>query len=138
MQQIPVNTIRKITAVISVFAVLVLNFSAVIQCGAMLFEKDCCHITNTVKPCCLKSYKITFEERIAGHCGCSIKESQTPADLYNDLLAGQNKSYSKTQIDSEAVSADLLQGADISFTENYSPPEISKTNTYLCNMNLRI
>jgi len=132
------NTTRKITSVIAIIAVIVLNFSAVVQCGMMLMNDDCCHITNTVKPCCAKNQKVTFNESITRHCGCSIKESQQPVDLYADLASGQYKNFSHSSIDFELSHSALSTSQSDIRSANYSPPIICGNDTYLANMNLRI
>ncbi len=132
------NIMKKITSVIAIIAVIVLNFSAVVQCGMMLMNDDCCHITNTVKPCCVKNQKITFDQSITRHCGCSINESQQPVDLYTDLASNQHKNFSNSTIDFEFLSSIISATHSDIRSANYSPPIICSNDTYLSNMNLRI
>jgi hypothetical protein len=132
------NMTKKITSVIAIIAVSALNFSAVVQCGMMLVNDDCCHITNSVKPCCIKNQKIIFDERITGHCGCSVNGSRQPVDLYADFTSSQYKNFSHSSIDFEFTNSTLLMSHGDIRSENYSPPIICGNDTYLANMNLRI
>jgi hypothetical protein len=132
------NIFRKTTAITAILAVVMLNFSAVVQCGQMLVEDDCCHITNTIKPCCLNNAKVTVTERFTSHCGCSMKESGHTADMYVDLSSARNKNVSHYSIDLEHSELSLSFIARDKQTENYSPPININGNIYLHNMNLRI
>ena len=129
---------KKAVSVIAVFAVILLNFSSVVQCGSMLLEDDCCHKTNIIKPCCAKNVKITSDPRIKGHCGCNMKESQQSGDLYIDLSNGYNRNSLNTTADIEFSKSENLIINNNYFSSNYSPPEISQGEVYLLNMNLRI
>lgn len=132
------NTIHKVTAFTAILAVVLLNFSAVVQCGQMLIHDDCCHITKTIKPCCLKSTKVTLNERFTSSCGCTMKEAQQPADMYTDVISGYHKNLSHASIDIENASSEIFQSQNNFITAYYSPPIISAGSIYLTNMNLRI
>jgi len=138
MKELLVNITRRTTAIIAVAAVIMLNLSSVIQCVQMLIEDDCCHITNTVKPCCLKNVKITLNERFTGSCGCTMKEAQQPVDMYTDLLTGYHKNPSSASIELESTSTEIFHAYFSVQTAYYSPPLISDQSLYLTNMNLRI
>ena len=138
MKEFLVNITRRTTAIIAVAAVIMLNLSSVILCGQMLIEDDCCHITNTIKPCCLKNVKITLNERFTGSCGCTMKEAQQPADMYIDLSSGQHKGSNYSLTDFELINPIFSSVQNDVQTENYSPPLITNNVVYLTNMNLRI
>jgi hypothetical protein len=138
MRKILANIFHKTTAITAILAVVMLNFSAVLQCGQMLIEDDCCHITNTVKPCCLNNAKVTVTERFTSHCGCSMKESGHNADMYADLSSGRYKNTSQSSIELKYSDLPLSSIQRDLQTENYSPPIVIYGNVYLYNMNLRI
>jgi hypothetical protein len=131
------NITGKFVSVTAVFAVIMLNLSAVVQCGNMLINDDCCHVKNLVKPCCVKNLKITANHRITGHCGCSIKEAQQ-VDLYIDLSSNNHKNSKAGVTEFENYSTDLTSYNTDIRSENYSPPVFSENDVYLTNLSLRI
>jgi hypothetical protein len=132
------NTFHKTAALTAIIAVIMLNFSAVIQCGSMLINDDCCHVTNTVKPCCAKNIKVTVTERFTNHCGCSMQETQQPADMYIDLSSIYKNNYSYSLIDIVYFNSYTSSIQNDIQTQNYSPPITAECDLYLTNMNLRI
>jgi len=129
---------RKLTVTIAIIAVVMLNFSAVIQCGKMLIDDDCCHTVNSVKSCCAKTLQITVGERITGHCGCSIQQTQQPVDIYIDLSSNHHKNYSNNLGDFEPIYSNISSIQNDIQSENYSPPIITSNDVYLTILNLRI
>ena len=123
---------------ITAFSVLTLNFAAFLHCSVINMDDDCCHVTHTVKKCCAKNLKITFNERITSHCGCSVNQSPAASDLYNDLKNSSQLIHQKALINSlsysEEISSELLK-KNYAF---YSPPQKYQTDTYLTNLSIRI
>lgn len=138
MAEIIKNITKKTAALAAVFAVILLNFSSIVQCGKMFLDDDCCHTQNLVKPCCVKHLKITSDPRITGNCGCSMKESHQNPDMYLDISSNQhrqniqNLNYSDVLNEMESVSVKS------SSNQYYSPPGLYSADIYLSNMNLRI
>jgi hypothetical protein len=138
MQDTIRNIYSKTVALTAIIAVILLNFTAVVNCGGMFVNENCCHTTNIVKPCCVKNLKITADERLTGACGCSMKEAPQKTDLYNDISTYQNRNQAQKILlpaVTEEVNAAALQ---IKEQKYYSPPEYQTPDTYLKNMNLRI
>ncbi len=132
------NIIRKSLSALIAFSVLTLNLTGLLVCSSLTMGDDCCHITKIVKPCCVKNMKITFNERISGHCGCTMEESQQTTDLYTDL---KNSNINHTSRDVQYTSSneagyhpDMINR----FTAEYSPPLKYFTDSYLSNSVLRI
>lgn len=119
-----------------VFSVLALNVSAISHCSLMLQDEGCCHKEKTVKSCCVKNLKINVD-RISGHCGCNMKETQQPSDLYSDLASSSNAKFHKVIEFFEIPFSDFDSQAQYNVVE-YSPPESGGPNIYLTNLNLRI
>lgn len=132
------NIITKSTALIAVFAVILLNFSSVVHCSSMLLDNDCCHTQNLVKPCCVKHVKITTGERITGNCGCTMKEVQQHPDLYADISFGQYTPNTQKLFYSEALNDIPYNLFNALINEYHSPPDLYLADIYLSNMNLRI
>lgn len=132
------NIIRKSLSAFIAISVLTLNFSGLLVCTSLTMSEDCCHITKIVKSCCAKNTKIVLDERISGHCGCFMEESQQTADLYNDL----NNSNSNISSRDFQFSSIIETGYDpelISrFTAEYSPPLKDHKDSYLRNLSIRI
>lgn len=136
------DSMKNITkASLSIFiaiSVLTLNLSGLLLCTSLTMSEDCCHITKQVKSCCKKNVKIILDERISGHCGCTMQESQQTADLYNDL------NNLNTQLNSRAISYNSIVETGYHpelisiFTANYSPPIKYFKDTYLTNLTIRI
>ena len=138
MQIMLKNTIRTSLILLTVISVLTLNLSGLLSCTSLTMGDDCCHVNKIVKPCCVKSLKITFKERITGHCGCTMEESQQAADLYTDL---KNSNINHTSRDIQYVSsieAGYHPESMNRFTSEYSPPLKYNTDSYLTNSVLRI
>ena len=138
MQNMLKNTIRTSLIVLTVISVFTLNLSGLLSCTSLTMSDDCCHITKIVKPCCVKSLKITFEERITGHCGCTMSESQQAADLFTDL---KNSNINHTSRDiqySSSIQAGYHPESMNRFTSEYSPLLKYNKDTYLTNSVLRI
>lgn len=132
------NTAHKTLVYISIFGLVVLNLSGVVQCSGMLIKDNCCHTQNLVKPCCVKNLKVTVNERITSNCGCSMKEAPQNPDLYNDFSSYQNRTpvqnFSFSVLNYETFSASVFAFESV----NHSPPVFYASETYLTNMNLRI
>ncbi len=133
------KNITKITLSVSVaISVLTLNMGNFLHCSELTMEEDCCHITQKVKQCCLKHLKITLKERISGHCGCSVNETQQAADLYHDLKNSNSNLTSRTIQYSSPAKTGFHPGMISNFTQNYSPPAEFSTDIYISNSILRI
>lgn len=133
------RNIAKITlSVLVASSVLTLNFGTFMQCSELTMEDDCCHITQKVKQCCIKHLKITLDERISGHCGCTINATQQAADLYHDLKNSNSNASSRTIQYSSLVQSGFHPEFISNFTQDYSPPPKYSTDTYLSNSILRI
>lgn len=131
------NIASKVFIFIVAFAVLTINIPSLLLCSNMLVKNDCCHLQKTVKSCCVKHIKITFNERITGHCGCSINGSQPASDMYIDL--------STSHLTIQKITKDFELAENYSFSaETFVRPQVclppirSVTDTYLTNLNLRI
>lgn len=137
MQNLLKNTAKLSLTVIVAFSVFMLNFSSFIHCSNVSLEDDCCHKTRTIKSCCLKHTKITFNERISSHCGCSVNQSNKPGDLFTDL---KNNSSSLTVRNINYITStdgtELLKTSSV-FT-SYSPPLFYSSDKYLNILSLRI
>lgn len=124
-------------SIILVFSVFALNIAGVINCSASI-EGNCCHTSNMVKPCCVKNLKITSDDRLSAHCGCSMKETGQMADLYIELKTSSSNLTSKI-VDNvaltETASFFLSNAGNIPV---YSPPPVNLKDTYLYNLSLRI
>ncbi len=131
------NIARKVFVFIVAFAVLTINISSVVLCSNMIEGNDCCHLQKTVKSCCIKHLKITFNERITGHCGCTVKESQAASDMFIDLSVS-HQSVQKTTKDFEPAENYSFSAETFFRPQIYLPPIRSVTDTYLANLNLRI
>src|SRR4249919_2981894 len=116
------NIIRKTLSALIAVSVLTLNLSGILQCTSLTMSEDCCHITQIVKPCCAKNLKITFKERITGHCGCTMEESQQTADLYNDVKYSNPTVNSKILNYPSSVETGYHTGLIQRITNEYSPP----------------
>ena len=137
MRELLRNIARKILFVFIAFAVLTINIPSLIYCSNLIAGDECCHIQKTVKPCCVKKLKITFDERISGHCGCTMKESPAASDMFIDLSVNQPLTQKAVKDfepeENYSFSAETFYKAHI-----YLPPIRSVTETYLTNLNLRI
>lgn len=132
------NIIRKTFIAVIAVSVLTLNLSGLLVCTSLTMGDDCCHVTKKVKPCCVKKMKITFSERISGHCGCTMEESQQTADLYTDIHKS-NPNHTSHNIQYSAVVENGYHPEFINrFTSEYSPPVKDLKNIYLTNSVLRI
>ena len=125
-------------AAILILSVVTLNIPFLLNCSKLVTEGDCCHIQNTVKPCCIKNLKITSEERLSGNCGCSMKESQQAADMFTDLQFGSTSKIQKTQFAYEIINSVFDSNTGTSKANEYSPPNFTSIDVYLSNLNLRI
>ena len=132
------NIIRKTLSALIAVSVLTLNLSGILQCTSLTMTDDCCHITKIVKPCCAKNLKITFKERITGHCGCTMEESQQTADLYNDVKYSNHTVNSKVVQYNSAVEAGYHPELIRINTSDYSPPVKDCRGSYLENLSIRI
>lgn len=138
MQDLLKNITKITLSVLVACSVLTLNLGNFLQCSELTMEEDCCHITQKVKQCCVKHIKVTLNERISGHCGCTVNETQQTADLYHDLKNSNSNLTSRIiqySSPAETGSHPELIG---NFTRNYSPPQKYCTDTYLSNSILRI
>ena len=132
------NIIRKTLSAFIAISVLTLNLSGILQCTSLTMAGDCCHITKIVKPCCAKNLKITFKQRISGHCGCTMQESQQTADLYNDLKSSNTNTDSRALQYNSAVETGFHPEFIRGNVSEYSPPVKNSKDTYLTNLSIRI
>lgn len=138
MQKILKNTIRISLITLTAFSVLTLNLPGLLLCSSITMGDDCCHITKIVKPCCIKNMMITFNERVTGHCGCNMEESQQTADLYTDLKSSSINHTSRDIQYASSIEAGYHPEQVNRFTSEYSPPLKYFTDSYLANSVLRI
>lgn len=138
MQSMLKNTIRLTLIAVTVFSVLTLNLSGLLSCTSLTMSYDCCHITKIVKPCCVKNLKITFKERISGHCGCTMDESQQAADLYNDINSSGVKHISRDFSNSSITMSPWQTESSGCYATEYTPPPNYRGEIYLTNSVLRI
>lgn len=138
MQDLLKNITKITLSVLVAFSVLTLNMGSLLHCSELTMEEDCCHITQKVKQCCIKHLKITLNERISSHCGCTVNETQQAADLYHDLKNSNSNLTSRTIQYSLPVETGFHTELIGNFTQNYSPPRKYSTDTYLSNSILRI
>lgn len=131
------NTAKISLTVLVAFSVLLLNFSNFIYCSAGKMNDDCCHKSRTIKTCCLKYSKITLNERISSHCGCTFNNASMPGDLYSELNNNSSKNISRLAIYITASFIMQPETASLDLTD-YSPPVILSTEIYLNNLSLRI
>jgi hypothetical protein len=138
MQVILKNIVKISLSALIAISVLTLNLSGLLMCSSITMNEDCCHVTKTVKSCCVKKMKITFAERIKGHCGCSVQESQQTADLYHDLK--NSNSYSSTRDAQYTSTIETGYHPELisRFTAEYSPPPMDLKDSYLINLSIRI
>lgn len=128
----------RMIAAAMILAVFSLNIPQFIHCSMIMAEDDCCHVQNTIKPCCVKNVKLIASERITGHCGCSYKETQLPSDLYTDIL--KSSSAKENRISALSVLPNsVLVYESITYTSvYYSPPDNKPVSICISNLNLRI
>lgn len=138
MQDLLKNITKITLSVLVACSVLTLNLGNFLQCSELTMEEDCCHITQKVKQCCIKHLKITLDERISGHCGCTVNETQQTADLYHDLKNSNSNLTSRVIQYSSPAETGFHPELIGNFTQNYSPPQKYSTGTYLSNSILRI
>ncbi|NOS84203.1 MAG: hypothetical protein HOP31_03595 [Ignavibacteria bacterium] len=138
MQDLLKNITKVTFSVLVACSVFTLNMGNFMQCSELTMEEDCCHITQKVKQCCIKHLKITLKERISGHCGCTVNETQQTADLYHDLKNSNSNLTSRTIQYSSPVETGFHPELISNFTQNYSPPTEFSTDRYLSNSILRI
>ncbi len=136
MNRLKLHNGLRILSGLLVFSVLTLNISAITHCSLMLQDEGCCHTEKTVKSCCVKKLKINVD-RISGHCGCNMKETQQPSDLYTDLANSSNSKFHKVIEFFEFPFSDIDSQGQFHVVK-YSPPESGGPNIYLTNLNLRI
>lgn len=133
------KNITKLTlSVLTAFSVFTLNFSSFVHCSALNTSDECCHVTHTVKKCCAKNQKITLNERITSHCGCSVKQAPPATDLYNDLKNSGQFSNQKFLLNNSSSNAEILNVIHSNKIIFYSPPQKYQTDTYLTNLAIRI
>jgi hypothetical protein len=138
MQAILKKIIHRSLSVFIAISVLTLNLSGLLQCSTFMMADDCCHIVKIVKPCCAKNLKITFEERVSGHCGCTIQESSQSADLYNDIKNSNSNLTSRAVQYNSAIESGFHPVFTGNITPAYSPPVKNFKDSYLTNLSLRI
>ena len=133
------KNITKISlSILTAIAVLTLNLTAFVHCSAISMSDDCCHVTQTVKKCCAKNLKITVNERISAHCGCSMKQAPAASDLYIELKNSTRENNTNQQ-QYESIAGDLFSSASIhKNTTEYSPPNNYQSEIYLTNLSIRI
>ena len=138
MQDLFRNITKISLSVLVACSVLTLNLGNFLQCSELTMEDDCCHITQKVKQCCIKHLKITLDERISGHCGCSMQETQQAGDLYHDIKNSNTNVSNRTIQYGSLVQSGFHPELISNFTQDYSPPLKYSTDTYLSNSILRI
>ncbi len=133
------KNITKISlSIITAFGVLTLNFTAFVHCSSISMSDDCCHVTQTVKKCCAKNLKITVNERISAHCGCSMKQGPAATDLYIELK-NPTRENNTNKLQYESVAGILISSTAINIiTPEYSPPKNYQSDIYLTNLSIRI
>lgn len=137
MQNLLKNTAKLSLTLIVAVSVFMLNFAGIFHCTSQKSEEDCCHQTKTIKSCCLKHTKITLNERISSHCGCTVNQSNKPGDLFTDL---KNNSTSLSVRFTQYITFSedsVLFKATLEFT-SYSPPLFYSSDKYLNILSLRI
>jgi len=132
MHKLLINITKYTVSAVLAISILALNLGSLIHCSAQSMEDNCCHITNKIKSCCVKHYKVTSDPRITKHCGCDMSESQQPSDLYsNDIKNSDHRLSGK----SVASYSDDQQSFNSSQTGPslicYSPPDRNRSGTYL-------
>jgi len=138
MRNLLKNIAKPTLSVLVACSVLMLNWYTYRQCSEASMEDGCCHITQKVKQCCIKHLKITLKERISGHCGCTVNETQQTADLYHDLKNSNSNLASRIIQYCSLAETGFHPELIGDFTRNYSPPLKYSTDTYLSNSILRI
>jgi hypothetical protein len=137
--QVILNNIVKISlSALIAFSVLTLNLTGLLQCSSHSMNEDCCHVTKTVKSCCVKKMNITFAERIKGHCGCTVNQNQQTADLYHDLKNSNTYSSSRDAQYTSTIETGYHPELISRFTSEYSPPTMDLKDSYLINLSIRI
>lgn len=126
----------KLVVLLLVFGVITLNAADYGHCSKMAASDGCCHVQNTVKSCCVKNVKVTFNERLTAHCGCTMNEAPQNPDLYIDMGSNSssridNAQQLNTYCNSESNEINVS-------SKYYSPPPKTGGNTYLAINNLRI
>ncbi|HMQ79264.1 MAG TPA: hypothetical protein PKE39_10275 [Ignavibacteria bacterium] len=138
MRNLLKNITKTALSVLIACSVLMLNWGTFRHCTEGSMEDNCCHVTKTVKQCCIKHLKLTLNERISGHCGCTVNETQQTADLYHDLKNSNSNLTSRTIQYSSPAETGFHPELIGNITGNYSPPQKYSTDTYLTNSILRI
>lgn len=128
----------RIFAFIAAFSVLMLNYAGFVNCSNMSTGEDCCQITEKVKPCCVKPVNVNSKERLKSHCGCSMKEPQPAADLYNDLNSSNSTTTLRTIVYASHIETPVDPLAVNGLVHVYSPPIRDVSSTYLTNHSIRI
>lgn len=130
------NIAGNLVVLMLVLSVITLNAVGYGNCSKMAASVDCCHVQNTVKSCCVKNIKVNFNERLSGHCGCTMNEAPQNPDLYIDM--GSNSS-SRIDNAQQVNSFSMNESKEINVSAKYySPPPKTGGNTYLEINNLRI
>lgn len=138
MRKILKNITKPTLSVLIACSVFMLNWGTFRQCSEGSMEDNCCRVTRTVKQCCVKHIKVTLNERISGHCGCTVNETQQTADLYHDLKNSNSNLTSRIIQYSSPAETGFHPELISNFTQNYSPPAEFSTDKYLSNSILRI
>ena len=133
------KNITKISlSIITAFAVLTLNFTAFVHCSTISMSDDCCHVSQTVKKCCVKDLKITASERISAHCGCSMKQAPEASVLYIDHN-NFTRENNHNNLQYESASSSVFSSSSIhTISADYSPPNKCQSDLYLTNLSIRI
>lgn len=129
------NIAGKLIVLTLVLSVITLNAAGYGHCSKAALSGDCCHVQNTVKPCCVKNIKVTFDERLTAHCGCTMKETQHITDLYIEIRCISSRTVNLQQADALGITEPNSANYSAKF---YAPPQKSGSNTYLAINNLRI
>ncbi len=132
------NFVRVSLSTLIAVSVLTLNLSDLLACTSLTMSKDCCHMTNSVKHCCAKKMKITFDERITKTCECTMKESQQRVELYTDIYRTNSYLTSRALGCDTSIKTGYHPELISRFTSEYSPPIKDSKYSYLTNLSLRI
>ena len=127
-----------VISIITVFTLLAVNVPVFILYSSISGSEDCCHIQNSVKTCCVINHKITGDERLAEHCGCSMNENRVPADMIADLQCSLVKPLKHSLAEPEPGNYGYVSAVSKNSSTVGSPPVVFKEYVYLSNLNLRI
>ena len=129
------NIVIKLLCLFLALFVIFLNFPVISICST-LSSDDCCCIVKSARSCCKPN--IEARERLSRHCGCQMKSTSGPADLYIDLKLNSSFSFKKFSPQVECVNPLLYSFKENAIISYHSPPFERVADIYLFNLNLRI